>query len=224
MLPAATFDAHDAAARIGLPPLAADGEALLQSIHAATVKVWTEHTLSPLGLLVTLVDDAAVRAVNSYHEDPAVPMNCTAGQIETSMGVMRGKPRALAIMRAQHLAQFILGSMISSADPNGVSGMMYPPQTVNFMDDGRMGTVAAGMPAMSRGGDPFSISCFIQDRSAAQGSIDCGAARLPWQYSKGVLGLPNAASVEALGVDPAWVRVVVSAAMAVSTSLVHAAA
>jgi hypothetical protein len=222
MLPAATFDAHDAAARIGLPPLAADGEALLQSIHAAAVQVWTNNALAPISLLITLVDDAAVRAVNSYPGDPAVPMNCTSGQIETSMGVMRGKPRALAVMRAQHLAQFVLGATISSVDHMWAAGLTYPQQTVSFMHNGRMGREAAGMPAMPSGAQ-FNISCFIQDRGDAQGSIDCHGGHLPWQYSKGVLGLPNSAAVEALGVDPSWVRVAVSAAMAVSTSPVNAA-
>lgn len=218
MLPAATFDAHDTAARIGLPPLAADGEALLHAIHAAAVQTWTEHPLAPIELLITLVNDSAVRAVNGHPGDASVPMNCASGRIETAMGFFRGEPQALAVMRAQFLAQSVLGALISSVDPESPTGLMYPQRTVNFMHDSRMGSELAGMPSRPHTQEPFTVSCFIQDRGTAQGSIESGDSRVSWQYSNGVLGLPNSAAVEALGVSAAWVRVVVGAAMAVSTS------
>jgi hypothetical protein len=218
MLPVMTFDAREAAARIGLPPLAADGEVLLQAIHAETMLTWQANTLTPMALLSTLVDDAAARAVNSYQGDPSIPMNCASGQIETAWGVMRGTPQDLAMKRAQFLAQFFLGMFISKVKDTDAHSKAYPRHRVNFMRDGEMGSELSPMPAAGPVPGQFSVSCFIQDHGTAQGSIECDGARLPWQYSNGVLGLPSAASVEALGVTAAWARVAVSAAMSASTA------
>lgn len=222
MLPAATFEAHEAAERIGLPPLAADGGILLHAIHAETAKVWAANALAPLDLLSTLVNDGAARAVNAHPGDPAVPMHCTSGQIVTAMGVLRGEPRTLAIQRAQFLAQYILGSLISKVEPDGPNAPMYPRRKVSFMRGGTMGQNEAAMPAISQGNEPFSISCFIQDAGTAQGSIDRGDVSLPWQYSNGALGLKSADALKALGVNAGWARIAVGAAMSVSTSMVAA--
>lgn len=222
MLPVATFDAHEAAARIGLPPLAAEGEALLHSIHAQTVQIWETNALAPIDLLITLVDDGAARAINAHHGNPAVPMNCTSGQFVSAMGVLRGEPGTLALHRAQFLAQHILGSLISKVEADGPLATAYPQRIVNFMVNGRMGSESIAMPAPGPACAEFSISCFIQDRGTAQGSIECGGVGLPWQYSNGILGLPREAAVHALGVTSAWVRVAVAAAMSASTSMVPA--
>jgi hypothetical protein len=218
MLLVTTFDARDAAARIGLPPLAADGEVLLQAIHAATTLTWQANTLAPMMLLSTLVDDAAARAVNAYQGDPSIPMNCASGQIETAWGVMRGTPQALAMKRAQFLAQYFLGMFISKVDGSDAHSMAYPRHRVDFMYDGEMGSELVPMPASDPIFSRLSISCFIQDYGTAQGSIDRDGARLPWRYSNGVLGLPNASAVEALGVSAAWVRVAVGSAMSAATA------
>lgn len=222
MLPVETFDPREAAERIGLPPLAADGEALLHSIHAQTVQVWEQNTMAPIDLLVALTDDGAARAVNAYQGDPAIPMNCTSGQIVSAIGIVRGAPKTLALKRAQFLAQYVLGSLISGVQADEPRGAAFPRRTVNSMVNGSMGIESVPMPPSGRDDAEFSVSCFMQDRGTAKGSIECGNESLHWEYSGGILGLPQAAKVEDLGLTPEWVRVAVTAAMSASVGKVAA--
>jgi len=218
MLPAATFDAREAAERIGLPPLAPDGEALLHSIHAQVVQIWEQNSLADIDLLVTLANDGAARAVNAYPGDPAVPMNCTSGQLVTALGVATGAPRALALKRAEFLAQYVLGSLISSVQADWPHSAAYPRRTVTSVVNGTMGAEKVPMPRAAKADAEFSVSCFMQNRGTAKGSIECGDESLQWEYSGGVLGLPRPGHAAALGLTTEWVRVAVAAAMSSSTS------
>lgn len=203
------FDARSAAASIGMPPLAAAGEQTLKAAHEAAASAWLTHghetfeaLADHLGELLTPLCTAATPA----------ELGLSKGFIASRLGTVRGTPADLTSSLLQGFALMTLGRIIATADTGTEVGMQSHTVVASTPNGLTQGVIH--LPALGTA-TSLTISVFTSGVGEAQGAFETTSGEtLPWHLSGGLMGLPNPAAMEALGMDSRWARMAVGAAIA----------
>lgn len=203
------FDARTAAASIGMPPLATAGEQALRGAHEAAASAWLTHGRGTFEALAAHLAELLTPVCTAATADE---LGLSKGFIASRFGTVRGTPADLTSSLLQGFALMTLGRIIATADTN--TAVEMPPHTVVASTPEGLTQGVVRLPALGTAAS-LTISVFASGIGEAQGAFEIASgARLPWHLSGGLMGLPDAASMAALGMDSSWARMAVGAATA----------
>lgn len=207
-LAAPHFNPTRAAALLGLPPLASDGEAILRAVHTAALDDWEATTGIPFEDRV----ESLVRKVEAAY-DPnaaAVALHLNRGFVPTEFGQLRGTGMELSTALLRNLSLFTIGSLLAANQ-----GPDRPHKLVLSTPDG-VHTQNLALPDLDPTTPPITITTFASALPEGRGSIETETSSLAWQLSGGVLALSSPEALVRLNISQAWVSISIGVALALA--------
>ena len=205
-LTAPPFNPARAAALLGLPPLATDGEAILRTVHTVALDDWEATTGTPFEDRVRSLGCKVEAAYDPVAAAAALHLN--RGFIPTEFGQLRGTGMELSAALLRNLSLFTVGSLLAANQ-----GPDRPHKLVLSTPDG-VHTQNLALPDLEPTTPPLTITTFASALPEGRGSIETEASGVAWQLSGGVLALSSPEALVQLNISQAWVSVSIGVALA----------